>query len=457
MSQCGSKSFASKEFPDCLKQAKVSPIFKNDDPLDKENYRPVSILPLLSKVYEKLLYNGLSDYVEKIFNVILWGFRKLHSTQHAFKLLESWQKELDEKGMVARVLMDLSKAYGIDNVGLLLISDYLSRRKQRTKIGSSYSSWHDITRRVQQGSLLGPLLFNIFINDLFLFIRNSGVYKFADDNTLYSVGKNIENVTSDLKTNLVGVMEWFKINSLKANPGKLQFMVLGNKYERFFNIHINNFKIKNSNEITLLGIKIDKNLTFKKHISELCRRASYKLDTLCRIRKQSFILYYIEKAKLLANAFINSQFNYAPLIWMFPNKSSIYKILKIHKRTLQIVYDVYDESYENLLNRSDDISIHQKHLRYLAIEVCKSLTMLSPGFMWNFFERNHIPYNLRRGNLLLLLSAKSARYGVNSLAFHGSLLWNNLPPYIKESQTLEEFKNRIKNFRSVHCTCTVCR
>ena len=149
--------------------------------------------------------------------------------------------------MVATVLLDLFKAYdciphdpliaklsayGIDSVGLLLTSNYLSRRQQ-TKIGSSYSSWYDIIRGVLQGFLLGPLLFNIFINDLFLFIRKSGVCNFADDNTLYSVEKNIENVISDLKTDLIGVMEWFKINSLKANPGKFQFMVIGNKHERY--------------------------------------------------------------------------------------------------------------------------------------------------------------------------------------------------------------------------------
>ena len=91
-------------------------------------------------------------------------------------------------------------------------------------------------------------------------------------------------------------------------------------------------------------------------------------------------------------------------------------------------------------------------MRYLAIEVYKSLNMLDPGFMWNFFERSHIPYNLRRGDLLLLPPAKSTRYGVNSLAFRRSL-----PSQVKESQTLEEFKNRIKNLRFIHCTCTVCR
>ena len=139
MTQCVNKYFTSGEFPDCLKQANVSRIFKKDDPLDKEHDRPVSILPLLSEGQEKLLYNRLSHYVENNFNVILCGFRKAHSRQHAlFKLLQSRQKELDEKGMMATVLMNLFKAhdciphdllmaklnaYGIDSVGLLLIAD----------------------------------------------------------------------------------------------------------------------------------------------------------------------------------------------------------------------------------------------------------------------------------------------------------------------------------------------
>ena len=128
----------------------------------------------------------------------------------------------------------------------------------------------------------------------------------------------------NLETDLNNALAWFNINSLKANPGKFQFMVLGTKEDDSFVLNIGKNKIESSTEVTLLGVKIDKQLKFKSHIEELCRKAAYKLHALRRIRTH----LTVEKAKLLANAFINSQFTYAPLTWMFTGKLSIAKILK---------------------------------------------------------------------------------------------------------------------------------
>ena len=163
LTSCVNEAILSGKFPDSLKLSNIVPVHKKKDLTDKCNYRPVSILPLFSQVFEKQLRSAL--YLYNFLNKLLWGFCKAHSTQHAlFKLLQAWQKELDNSGFIGTILMDLSKAYDclprnlliaklgeydLDRSSLRLLMDYLNSRKQQTKVGTSYSKWYEIKHRIQ--------------------------------------------------------------------------------------------------------------------------------------------------------------------------------------------------------------------------------------------------------------------------------------------------------------------
>ena len=209
---------------------------------------------------------------------------------------------------------------------------------------------------------------------IFFSIKKSEVCNFAYDNTLFCGEKNLDLVFFNLNSDLSNAMDWFKINSLKANPGKLQFMILGANKNDCFNLNVAGKVIPSSSGVKLLGITIDYELKFKNHINELCRKASYKLYALQRIRRY----LSADKARLLTNACIDSQPNYTPLIWLFAGKTLINKICKCHHRTLQVAYDDFNTSYDELLEVNNDLSIHQRHVRYLAIEVFKSIMYLNP-------------------------------------------------------------------------------
>ena len=177
---------------------------------------------------------------------------------------------------------------------------------KRKNTGSPYSDWPNAIRGIPQRFILGPQLFNNFIN-VFLFIEKSGICKFADDNILFSCGDNLSVVLKSLEHNMKILLS---LDSLIANPETFQFMSLQKFLRSKYCLTMGSINVEESDHVELLGITIDKHLDFKRHIEYLCWNANYKLHALRRMRKQ----IVVEKAKLLGNAFTDSQFNSAPLI-----------------------------------------------------------------------------------------------------------------------------------------------
>ena len=343
-------------------------------------------------------------------------------------------------------------AYGFGRESLNFIYDYLNGRKQRCKVGSSYSSWLNVISGVPQGSVLGPLLFNIFINDFFFFLKESNVCNFADDNSIYASGKSQEEVFSKLEKEMKVAMTWFSKNSMVANPKKFQFMILGTKKLAKKCININGRKCLSTKLVTLLGIKIDWKLNFNKHVNFLCEKASSRAKALYRLRtvlslKQKLVLY---------NSFIMSNFNYCPIIWMHCGKLSNEKINKVQKRALQAIYGDFNSSFTELLDKGGHLDIHELNKRNLLIEIYKCLKKINPPFLNGIIKPKETYINLRISNLLTLPKVSTKSWGLHSFVYRGSRLWNSLPDDIKESETVNSFKRKLMKCDKLSCACKLC-
>ena len=343
-------------------------------------------------------------------------------------MLEQWKHCLDDSGVVMAVLMDLSKAYdciphdlliaklhayGLNTYALYLLHSYLTNRKQKVKVNESFSEWVNIIIGIPQGSILGPLLFNIFINDLFLAVGDQDLCNFADDNTLYRCRRSLDEAQCEIENHSIMIINWFEINGMKMNPEKWHVIILGNtKIDDDFTVQIGNASITPESEVTLLGITLDNKLDFTSHISKICKGATNKINALLRIAKH----LTMPQKKQLVNAFFYSHFNYCPLVWMFSTKDANNKIETLHKRALQIIHSDYDSAlnYEDLLLRDDSVTIHQRNLQFLMTEIFKTIHGLNPSFMKEFFIMEETCYNLRCQYRMKVPRVTSTKYGLET-------------------------------------------
>ena len=392
------------------------------------------------------MQNKLSKYVT--------GFRKSHGTQHSLMImLEKWKNVLDKGEYVCVLFMDLSKAfdtinhdlllaklraYGFSNNALNLMCSYLKNRKQRRQINNNFSSEKKIIARVPQGSIDGPLLFNLFINDLIFFITTF-LSNYADDNSLYNTGKDLELVKSVLVNDFRAVKEWFYENFMILNPNKCHYMCIGKNSESDI-FKFENVCLENSKEEVILGITIDNKLTFDSHIKSICRKADQKLSALSRISPY----LEIDKKELLFKSMVKSQFNYCPLVWMFCSRNANNLINKIQERSLRLITNDKTSTFEHLLQANNEITTHQRNLQVLMVEVFKIINGFAPPIKEDFFLFRENTYNIRNFQIIYNGSKKTVRYGLETVKYRAQLHWAKLPEKYKTETSLNSFKTKIK-------------
>ena len=408
------------------------------------------------------MHNDIYKFMENKLSPYLCGFRKGYSTQYCLlAMLEKFRKALDKKEKFGALLTDLSKAfdclnhdlliakldaYGFDHNSLHIILSYLTKRKHRTKINNHFSAWAIIFAGIPQGSILGPLLFNIYLNDIFYFLQEGSIANFADDTTPYDVKDSYDELIGSLQLDSNILLDWFRDNFFRLNADKCKLLI-ANKQDDL-SIKVDHELVTCEKSVKLLGIKIDNKLTFNEHISGICKKVSHKIHTLARVAH----FMNQNKLRLLMQAFIKSQFSYCPLIWMFHSRTLNNKINRLHERALRVVYKDELLSFSELLDKDNSFSIHDKNLQMLAIEMYKVKHNLSPSFMQSIFITVEKRYNLRNNPEFETKNIRTTYNGTKPVTYRGPKTWELVSKEIKQSQTLNEFKNKIKRWKPIGCT-----
>ena len=454
-------SFSTAVFPNVFKHAIVIPIFKKGDREDASNYRPIALLHFISKIFERCIFNRLINYSVAC-NLLIpnqFGFTKGKSTQDAIlRLSELIYESLnsDDGSFSLNVFVDFQKAfdtinlqillgklelYGIKGLALKLIKNYLSDRTQSVRIGDTVSSSRPILIGVPQGSILGPLLFLFFINDLPNISNTFTTILFADDTTLNFKFNNIDEANLICNVELQKFLDWTLANRLSINFGMNKTYCILHTYRNRtlrsddLNIVLNNNELNYLNVGTFLGVKIDSKMKFSSHIDHVCTKVSkaigiiYKLSTLkapyCILKQVYYSIVY-------------PYLNYNVCSYAATYSTYLDRILMLQKRLVRII------NRASYFAHTDELFFNSGILKIQDIyKLCVGLYMYDHQHD-AIFVRNH-SYNTRnRSDLLPTRSRLTITQ--NSISASGPNIWNSIPNEIKSISSKQSFKFQYKKF-----------
>ena len=333
------------------------------------------------------------------------------------------------------------KAYGFSKQALSFMCSYLKKRRQTVQINNNFSSLKEVIAEVPQVSVDGPLFFNLFINDLFLFICFSTLSNYADDNNSFVTGTEIQLINQMLLSDFRTVSNWFYEKFMILKHGKCYFMSICKVTRDEDVFYYDNFTLKHSNEEEILGVTRNRKLTLHQYIKKTCREAGQKLSALLRLCPSYLD---INKRKTIYTTVVKSQSNYCPLVWMFCPRRSNNLINKVQKRALRITHNDQLRNFKSLLSNDNEITIHQRNLKVLMTEVYKMINHIAPPIMSSLFEIRENTHNTRYFQVLSNESRKTLNYGIETICYRAPFLWANLPPGYKVENSLNIFEKKIE-------------
>ena len=366
-------SISSGEYPQNFKIAKCIPIYKKGKKTDPNNYRPISILTCINKVYEKLLYTRLYKYLTK-FNILYkyqFGFRKNHSTTQALIEITDYIKEsVNDKLLVCGIFLDLTKAfdtvdhsillkklsnYGIRGITHKLMKSYLSNRCQYVTLGGQQSDLSKITCGVPQGSVLGPLLFLLYINDLVNCCNLGNIRIFADDTSIFITESNVTEIINASEIAMSQIHKWFLANKLTLSTDKSCFIIFRTAQSNHNHIpdelNFNGIHIKRESTVKYLGLTFDQHLNWNLHVTNICNSLRYCFPIFYNVRKY----VTMEQARAIYYTMIYSKIKYGLIVYGMTSQENILKIQVLQSKLLNDLSNKPTMYSTNQLNNDFEI------------------------------------------------------------------------------------------------------